>query len=284
MAAKRRLDWTELLLIVPFVAVTTWLIAAHVVTERHLINDVLAMDGRRELLELAGQYGDQRSTRYAEEWAIRDFFKDRRDGVFLDVGANDYQKENNTYYLETSLGWSGVAVDAQQEFAEGYRAHRPHTKFVAAFISDVSGTTSPLYVPKANTLTASTSQAFAEGEDGATVKREVPTLTLDDLLAQHHIERLDFASIDIELAEPKALAGFSIDRYRPALVCIEAHKEVRQQILDFFQRHDYVVLGKYLRLDTANLYFAPARSLSSPTDHSVEKGDPGSIASFRRTP
>ena len=65
MAAKRRLDWTELLLIVPFVAVTTWLIAAHVVTERHLINDVLAMDGRRELLELAGQYGDQRSTRYA---------------------------------------------------------------------------------------------------------------------------------------------------------------------------------------------------------------------------
>jgi len=109
-------------------------------------------------------------------------------------------------------------------------------------------------------------------------------LTLDDLLAQHHIERLDFASIDIELAEPKALAGFSIDRYRPALVCIEAHKEVRQQILDFFQRHDYVVLGKYLRLDTANLYFAPARSLSSPTDRSVEKGDPSSIASSRRTP
>src|SRR5262249_13033668 len=149
--------------------------------------------------------------------------------------------------------------------------------------SDVSGTTSPLYVPKANTLTASTSRDFAEGEDGATVKREVPTLTLDDLLAQHKIERLDFASIDIELAEPKALAGFSIDRYRPALVCIEAHKEVRQQILNYFQRHDYVVLGKYLRLDTANLYFAPAQSLPSQSDRSAEKGDPG-IASSRRTP
>src|SRR5262245_6593444 len=252
MASKRRLDWTEVLLIVLGVAVATWVVAVRVVTDHRRINDVLAMDGVRELTELARPYTD-RSTRYAEEWVIRDFFQDRRGGVFLDVGANDYQKENNTYYLETALGWSGVAVDAQQEFAEGYRAHRPQTKFVAAFISDVSGTTSPLYVPKANTLTASTSRDFAEGEDGATVKREVPTLTLDDLLAQHKIERLDFASIDIELAEPKALAGFSIDRYRPALVCIEAHKEVRQQILNYFQRHDYVVLGKYLRLDTANL-------------------------------
>ena len=58
--------------------------------------------------------------------------------------------------------------------------------------------------------------------------------------------------MDIELAEPKALAGLDIERFRPALVCIEDHAEVRQQILDYFARHGYVGVGKYLRVDPVN--------------------------------
>jgi hypothetical protein len=63
--------------------------------------------------------------------------------------------------------------------------------------------------------------------------------------------------MDIELAEPAALRGFSIERFRPALVCVEAHPEVRQQILDYFAAHNYTVVGKYLRADLDNLWFAP---------------------------
>jgi hypothetical protein len=53
------------------------------------------------------------------------------------------------------------------------------------------------------------------------------------------------------------LAGFAIDRFRPTLVCIEAHPQVRQQILDYFARHGYVAVGRYLRVDHDNLYFIP---------------------------
>jgi hypothetical protein len=92
--------------------------------------------------------------------------------------------------------------------------------------------------------------------------REVSTvtITLNDLLSREKIQTFDFLSMDIELAEPKALAGFDIERFRPSLVCIEAHPEVRQQILDYFARHNYVVVGKYLRVDEKNLYFAPRPS------------------------
>lgn len=65
-------------------------------------------------------------------------------------------------------------------------------------------------------------------------------------------------TMDIELAEPKALEGFDIERFKPALVCIESHPEVRQQLLDYFHQHGYVVVGKYLRVDPHNLYFKPA--------------------------
>jgi hypothetical protein len=38
---------------------------------------------------------------------------------------------------------------------------------------------------------------------------------------------------------------------------VEANPEVRQQILDYFARHHYTVIGKYLRADPKNLYFRP---------------------------
>ena len=51
-----------------------------------------------------------------------------------------------------------------------------------------------------------------------------------------------------------------MQRFQPALVCIEAHPEVRQQILDYFAQRNYVVIGKYLRADPQNLYFRPLAS------------------------
>jgi len=87
--------------------------------------------------------------------------------------------------------------------------------------------------------------------------REVPTIRLDDLLTREGVNKVDFLTIDIELAEPKALAGFDLMRFRPDLVCIEAHLPVRQTILDYFTRRGYVVVGRYLRADDHNLYFTP---------------------------
>ena len=214
-------------------------------------------DGWRELAPIASTYGPNRYSRNTEEWLIRDHFQDRRDGVFLDVGANHYRDENNTYYLETQLGWSGVAVDALEAFAADYRAHRPRTRYFARFVSDVTDSTARLYVPEENTLVASASFEFTEREGTPGVATEVRTTTLDALLARVGLTHIDFLTMDIELSEPKARAGFDVDRYRPALVCIEAHPDVRQEILDYFARHGYTVVGKYLRVDPKNLYFSP---------------------------
>ena len=50
---------------------------------------------------LKEKYGPHRNSYSEEEWCIRDFFNDRRDGFFVDVGANDYKVTSNTYYLDT---------------------------------------------------------------------------------------------------------------------------------------------------------------------------------------
>jgi FkbM family methyltransferase len=217
--------------------------------------------GSLEVQALASRYGPSRHSRYAEEWIVRDYFQDMRGGVFVDVGANHHQRDSNTYYLETELGWSGLAIEPQDRFAAGYARFRPRTTFVPLFVSDVSNSRAVLYVPRNNDLIASSSKAFVETEGGQdVVPQEANTTTLDDILARSGIARIDFLSMDIELHEPSALRGFSVDRFAPRLVCIEAHPQVRQSILDYFAAHGFVVAGKYLRVDTENLWFEPVAS------------------------
>jgi FkbM family methyltransferase len=215
--------------------------------------------GTVEAQALADRYGPSRNSRYAEEWIVRDYFQDMRDGVFVDVGANHHQRDSNTYYLETALGWSGLAIEPQERFAAGYASARPRTIFVPLFVSDVSNSRAVLYVDRRNDLTASSNKTFVAAEGGTDiVPQEANTTTLDDILMRSKISRIDFLSMDIELHEPAALKGFTIETYLPRLVGIEAHPQVRQEILDYFGRHGYVVIGKYLRVDSENLWFQPA--------------------------
>ncbi len=65
-----------------------------------------------------------------------------------------------------------------------------------------------------------------------------------------------------------ALAGFDIERYRPALVCIEAHEEVRRRVLDYFAGHGYRRVEAYDGLDPLNYYFTPQNPGSPGLDGS----------------
>jgi hypothetical protein len=221
-----------------------------------------------EFAWLARTYGPERHSEFIEEWVIRDVFQNRRGGTFLDVGAADFKEQNNTYFLETALDWSGIAIDAV-DYAEGYRVGRPRTRFLRFFVSDRSDDVVDFYEMKRNNAASSGDKAFVDRFGETPTVRRVQTITLDRLLDAAGIPHVDFVSLDIELGEPKALAGFDIRRFRPSLVCVEAHTEVRQALLDYFARNGYVALGKYLRVDTRNLYFAPldqARPAPFPPD------------------
>jgi FkbM family methyltransferase len=196
-----------------------------------------------------------------EEVIIRHFFADRRNGFFLDVGAYDYKDKSNTYYLEKNLGWRGIAIDANAEFAQGYLENRPNTRFFAVFVSDRSDEMADFYIVRdPGHLTKSTAvPSFIEGRKSE--KKVIPTVKLDDLLAKLDVRKVDFFNLDIELWEPHALAGFDIEKYRPDLVCVEAHPPVQLQLLKYFGEHGYRRLDQYLLFDKRNWYFAPEAGL-----------------------
>ena len=199
-------------------------------------------------------------SQFNEELLIRHFFEDKRDGVFLDVGCAYPIRISTTYYLEKHLGWSGIAIDALERYRKAWETTRSQSTFLAYAVTDKSGETITFYVagqPSVSSLSEEQAEKWGGPES---VPVEVPTITLTDVLEEQNIDRIDFLSLDIEGAEPAALAGFDIERFKPELVCIEAHTNDganEEEILAYFAEHGYARIEAYLPYDLANWYFTP---------------------------
>jgi FkbM family methyltransferase len=217
----------------------------------HIIGSVL----RRRRLS-----GESLYSQGNEELLIRDFFSDRREGFFVDIGAGHWRNDSNTLFLEERLGWSGIAVDALAGEAQDYRAHRPRTAFFNYIVTDHSGTRDPLF--QAGCLSSTRRdhrERFSNLRHAEIPIVSVPTITLDELLDDAGVDCVDLLCMDIEQGEPAALAGFDIGRFRPELVCVEAGSSlVRRWVEPYFAAHAYHRIDEYLAYDWVNWYYVPA--------------------------
>lgn len=189
-----------------------------------------------------------------EEVMIRDFFQDRRDGVFVDIGCALPIRYSTTYFLEKHLGWSGIGVDAVASYGEAWAKKRPRSKFLNRLVTDHSGTMEKFYEADYRPV-SSAKKNMVEGKGHKEI--EVRSSTLNDLLSENGIEKIDFLSMDIEGAQLAALRGFDIQKYSPDLVCIERYKPDNDAIIAYFEDRGYELLERYREHDIVNFYFAP---------------------------
>ncbi|MCP4643851.1 MAG: FkbM family methyltransferase [bacterium] len=187
-----------------------------------------------------------------EELIIRDCLDDRKGGFFLDIGCANAREMSTTFYLEQELGWTGFGVDVMSKFAEEWEEFRPNSKFFPNAIADTDGEKLTLYVGAINTLDEEMSQ-FGSPEEVQEIV--VTTVTINTLLAQNGVEKVDFLSLDIEGAEMPALKGFDIQRYKPDLCCVESRHE--DLLVDYFTSNGYELIEKYRKADKVNWYFRP---------------------------
>ena len=191
---------------------------------------------------------------------IRHFFRDRRNGFFVDIGCFEPKKFSTTYYLEEHLGWSGIAVDALKELAPLWQEQRPRSKFFSYVVTDRSGETVTFWEFGGISSTERENIETWEKLKGQDFKEKPvprPTITMNDLLEREGVEKIDFLSMDINGTEPTALAVFDIQRYRPELVHIEVHKRNREKLMKYFVDNGYERIDEYLPYELVNWYFKP---------------------------
>jgi FkbM family methyltransferase len=145
-------------------------------------------------------------------------------GTFVEAGANHPVKCSQTYLLEQK-GWRGVLIEPNPELAKLCRELRPSSRTFACALVEPGGPDKVrMRIPGRSSAAAAIVETSTKVLDEDAFI-ECPARTLDKVLQESGIERMDYFSIDLEGYEVKALMGFSWKRWRPRLLSIEDHCE-----------------------------------------------------------
>jgi FkbM family methyltransferase len=165
-------------------------------------------------------------------------FIGKRNGFFIEAGANDGVSQSNTLYYEKYFNWKGILVEPSARLAKLCRVQRPNCKLEEVALAATIGAP-PLKLVEAGLMTT-TCGAFARNNKGydetthlkrAAVfqgkspdefrKIEVPTKTLSQILDECGCPEVDLLSLDVEGYEYEALKGLDLKRHRPRYILVE---------------------------------------------------------------
>jgi FkbM family methyltransferase len=162
-------------------------------------------------------------------WEV--FFAGKKDGTYLDVGANDGVDLSNTKFFD-DIGWKGICVEPMPEVYKKLCANRPNAinVFGAAFHKNGTekfrvntGWTSALSGLESSYDPKHISRIERELKEygGSTEVIDVPTFTLTSLLEQHNMTHIDYMSLDVEGGEMGVLQGIDFDKIKILVITIE---------------------------------------------------------------
>ena len=165
---------------------------------------------------------------------------DRRDGFFVEAGANDGLFQSNTALLERSFGWHGLLVEPSPLACELARANRRAEVCNCALVS--SGY-------EGATITGDFDGYPMGSVGGARLGRAgdvtVPARTLQSLLDERGVGRVDFLSLDAEGYELEILHGIDFARTTFGHMLIELYPENREQTVSHLARAGYELIGDF---------------------------------------
>jgi FkbM family methyltransferase len=149
---------------------------------------------------------------------IKDIFKNKKKGIYIDVGCHHPLINNNTYLLYKN-GWRGINVDLDFSSIDMFNYFRPDDCNKLKAVSNIKGFTKFYFfhnrAPK-NTISKKSSK-------GAKLIKRIETDTLDNIIKKSKflIKKIDFLSIDVEGNELNVLKGLNFKKYKPKVVVLE---------------------------------------------------------------
>ena len=180
-----------------------------------------------------------------EDLAVIDYFKDKKNGFYVDVGCYHPTHRNNTYLLHKK-NWIGVNIDTSEFSIDLFNHMRPKDLNYNCAISNKNEIIKLFYQKELSQLSTTERDQAKTVFQGNIKEKEVQAFTLDEILDRDKFKdiKIDFLDIDVEGADLKVLEGLSFDRFKPELVCVEIHaKEIKQSdVYKFLIKKNYELL------------------------------------------
>lgn len=180
-----------------------------------------------------------------EDTAILNYFKDRKNGFYVDVGCYHPIHRNNTHLLHMQ-NWSGVNVDTSQFSIDLFNFMRPKDLNYNCAISDKNENIKLFYQKELSQLSTIEKGQAEIVFQGNIKEKEIKAFTLDEILSRDKYKnsKIDLLDIDVEGADLKVLRGLSFEKFKPELVCVEVHAKgiKKSNIYNFLIDKNYELL------------------------------------------
>lgn len=181
------------------------------------------------------------------------YFKNKRDGVFVDIGANDGISLSNTYYLEKELGWKGICFEPIPDIFEKLDKTRNCIK-INAGVAEKESIEKFTFVDGPSHMLSGMSKEYNDVHKqrierevkslGGSIKEvEVKCVVLNDILEQYGMYDIDYLSIDTEGNEMKILQSIDFNKFNIKVMTVENNYNSQKQ-RDLILSKGYFLIGR----------------------------------------
>ena len=177
-----------------------------------------------------------------EDVIIQSLFNHKKDGFYMDVGCYHPIRASLTHLLHKK-GWKGVNIDISENTINLFKIARPNDKNINIGISNKEG--EDFYYQSSHINQANSFKAY---ENVKKVKIQISTL--DKIIKELGIKKIDFLNIDVEYRDFKALQGINLEDVRPTLIAIEDNdaydimEVVESDIYKYLTNKEYFLYSK----------------------------------------
>jgi FkbM family methyltransferase len=183
-----------------------------------------------------------------EDVILEHLFKNKKTGIFIDVGCNHPIESNNTFYLYKK-GWKGLNIDGNIKLINLYSKFRPNDISLCKIVSDTEKIVT-YYVSKSNKVSTIDEKFYQENNNSFEYNSgdfvNSPTFRLDNILLNTNIDtgNIDLLTIDVEGHDINVLFSINLIKIRPKVICIEDH-EIKLDDLHCSEIYKYLIKNGY---------------------------------------
>ena len=178
---------------------------------------------------------------YGEDLFINNYFKNKKNGIYLDVGAYHPLDGNNTYLLYKKKNWHGINIDVNPLSVELFQKARKFDLNINTAVSNKKGFVTLYFRKKINMLNTLSKKIARIRFKNGFKEKIIKSNTLDNILDQtrYKNKKIDFFNLDVEGHELDILESLNFKKYQPTLICVEIHnhEEMYNYSTDYMKRN-----------------------------------------------
>ena len=190
-------------------------------------------------------------SQWGEDQFINEFFKDKKNGIYLDIGCFHPVMYSNTCLLHRK-GWRGINIDINQTSIDLFNIIRPKDTNLCTTINETKETFKVYFddpFSPVNTLDKQFYEKLENKFNKDEKKLTVESKSMKEILNISKIDGyIDFINLDVEGMDYKILKNLDLKQLKPKLISIETHD------VDGSKSKDFESIVKLMKESSFSIY------------------------------